>query len=285
MEQDPDIYVLDTDSMLRLWLTDKVASGKMTERQAAEFWNNYTRQGSRYLATYFATASDLALLTKLAADLGTPLGRVYFKSYGGKMHVVFKGYPGLRNILTAPKYGVTNAKVVGLGIGEKGVKQAMRKGGILSVILITAWNVVDYVLNDQATLGGLIGQTATDISKIAVSTFIGSAAGAAAVGTVIGTFALGPLIVAVAVGVGVALVLDWLDNKFGWTEKLKKALDDKIAEVNQAIAEKKEDIKQGIVETAADLVEGLIDVAVESARRQVIREFNKWFRRIPVPRL
>lgn len=40
--------------------------------------------------------------------------------------------------------------------------------------------------------------------------------GAATIGTVIGTFALGPLIVAGAIGIGVAL-----DNHFGFTERSK----------------------------------------------------------------
>jgi hypothetical protein len=279
--ENQEIYVLDEQSMVRLWLTVKVDSHVMTQAQATRFWDSYARGGSRYLATYFATVGDVVTLTKLANDLGTPLGKVAFKSYGGKMHVIFKGHAGLRKILTGTRYGVTNAKVVSLGIGEKGVRQAVRKGGILSIILITAWNVIDFVLSDKVTLGDFIGQTATDIAKIGASAAIGAMAGAAAVGTAIGAFALGPLIVAVAVGIGVSLVLDYLDNKFGWTQKLQSRLNKTIDAVNAKLREIRRDAELIAIRSAAEVLDELIDIASEAARRRFLREIDKYLPDLP----
>jgi hypothetical protein len=277
MAENQEVYVLDEASMVRLWLTVKVDSGAMTQPQATRFWNDYTRDGSRFLATYFTLAGDIALLTKLARDLGTPLGKVYFKSYGGKTHVIFKGHAGLRKILTGTRYGVVNAKVVSLGIGEKGVRQATRKGGILSIILITAWNIADFVLKDDVTLGQFIGRLSTDIAKIGASTVVGSLAGAAAVGTAVGAFALGPLVVAVAVGLGVSLALDYLDDKYGWTSKLQAFLDRKIAAINARLRQIRDDAKLFAIRSAAEVLDELVDVAAESARRRFLREIDKYF--------
>lgn len=285
MAKEEEVYVLSEDSMVRLWLTEKLASGRMTQAQADKFWSDYGRGGSRFLASYFAAAGDIATLTKLAHDLGTPLGRVYFKRYGGKLHVVFKGRPGLRKVLTGTKYSVKNAKVVKFGIGKAGVKAASKGGAFISIFLLTAWNIADYVLNDRATLGQLLGTIATDITKVAVSAGVGAMAGAAAVGTVIGTFALGPLIVAVAVGIGVAVVLDALDAKYKWTESLSKAIDEYSEKARQAA----ERAKQGAIDRFEDgvrnLANGLIDLAVDSLSRYARRKVDELWRRMPLPRL
>ena len=283
MAKDQEIFVLSEEALVRLWLTDQLAANKLTKQQADEFWRNYLRSETRYLATYFTTAGDVATLTKLARDLRTPLGRVFFKHYGGKLHVVFKGRAGLRQILTGTKYSVSNAKVISLGIGKAGVKSAVRQGAFVSIILLTVWDIADYVMNDEATLGQLIGTIASDVAKVAVSGVVAAAVGAAAVGTVIGTFALGPLIVAVAVGIGVSIVLDKLDNDYRWTAKLQKLLDDAIATANNAVAQSKQNVLDWTSEQAGKVIEGLFilgrDAVIDYARRRL----NDMFRRQPLP--
>lgn len=281
MAENQEVYVLDEPLMVRLWLTVKVDSNALNQASADRFWNDYLRDGTRFLATYLATAGDLMVLRKLANDLGTPRGKVTFKTYGGKTHVIFKGHPGLRKILTGTRYGVTNAKVVSLGIGEKGVRQAVRKGGILSIVLITAWNITDFVLRDDATLGQFIGQMSTDVAKIGASTAVGAIAGAAVVGTAVGAFALGPLIVAVAVGIGVSLVLEYLDDKYGWTQKLQSYLDKKIDAVNARLRQIRRDAELIAIRSAAEVLEELIDIASETARRRFLREIDKYFPNLP----
>ncbi|WP_334656786.1 hypothetical protein [Sphingomonas panaciterrae] len=104
------------------------------------------------------------LILKLVRETGIR-GRCYFRSYNGKLHVVFKGYPGLRRVLTGTKYGALHPKVVGLGIGKAGVAKSVKGGTIVSVILLTVWNIVDYVIRDEATLGQMLGGIAGDVSK------------------------------------------------------------------------------------------------------------------------
>lgn len=282
-QQDEEIFVLSEEAMVRLWLTDKLAAGKLTRPQADEFWRNYMRDGSRYVATYFTTAGDVATLTKLAKDLRTPLGRVYFKHYGGKLHVVFKGRAGVRQILTGTKYGVNNAKVISLGIGKAGVKSAVRQGAFISIILLTIWDVADYVMNDEATLGQLIGVIASDVAKVAVSGVVAAAMGTAAVGTVIGTFALGPLIVAVAVGIGVGIALDALDNHFKWTAKLQKLLDESIAATNTAIEQSKMNALDWASEQAGKVIGGLLVLGRDAVLDYARRKLDEVFRRQPLP--
>lgn len=286
MAEDQEIYVLDEASMVPRWLTYKVDSGVMTQAQATRFWTDYASGGTKFLANHLALFDDAVLLRKLANDLGTPLAKVIFKSYGGKMHVIFKSHPGLRKTLTGTRYGVTSAKVVSLAIGAKGVRQVTRKGGILSNIFVTVWNIAEFVLKDDVTLGQFIGQLSTDIAKIAASTAVGALvggklAGAAAAGGMISGFALGPLFVAVVVGFGVAWVLNALDDHFGWTKKLQSFLDQKIAQMNAKLPGIRDDAKLMAIRNVADLLDDVVDLDTENARGRAKREVDRYFPNLP----
>ncbi|PXA98048.1 hypothetical protein DMC47_10675 [Nostoc sp. 3335mG] len=272
--QDEQVYVLDRDAMMRLWLSTKVAANQMSQVEADKLWRRYQTE-SRFVMNYFSTATDAALLAKLAKDLGSPIGRVYFKNYGGKQHIVFKGHAGLRRILNGTRYGVQNAKVVNMGLGRAGVKASARGGAIVSIFLLTAWNIADYVMRDEATLGGLLGAIGADIVKVAIGSAIGATAGALAVGTAIGTFALGPLAVAVVVGVGAGLALDWIDNRFQLTAKLQKMLDDSIAKLQKRAQQGKETLIEAGLNMATALASRVIDLAVDYAHDAARRQLDK----------
>lgn len=274
MADDAEVYVLDRDAMMRLWLHDKVEANALSQMEANALWRRYQTE-SKFIANYFSVTDDIALLTKLARDLKHPLARCYFKNYGGKAHIIFKGRAGVRAILTGTKYGVQNAKVINMGLGRAGVRASAKGGTILSIFLLTAWNIADYVVRDEATLSQLIGSIAADVTKAAIAGGIGYAAGALMVGTVVGTFALGPLAVAVVVGIGVGVALDWIDNRFQLTQKLQAKLQDLMDEVEARL----EAAQEGLIQRGAEAARALawyvidlaVDAAVDAARRQIRR--------------
>lgn len=268
-----EVFVLDRDSMMRLWLHDQVASRRMTQAQADALWTRYKGE-TRFVANYFSTGTDLALLTRLARELRTPLGRVYFKDYGGRTHIVFKGRAGLRQILTGTRYGIQNAKVVSMGLGTAGIRASARGGTIVSCFLLTAYNIADYFLRDGATLGQLLGAVGSDITKAAIGGAVGAMAGAAMVGTVIGTFALGPLVVAVAVSVGVGLALDWLDNRYNITGRLQVRLERALADLEQRIEQARESLLERGARAVGWLAHELIDLATDAAADAVRRRIS-----------
>lgn len=51
-----------------------------------------------------------------------------------------------------------------MGLGKAGAIHAAKAGGLLSVVLLSGYRVIDYFLTDQATLGQLIGTLSTDDS-------------------------------------------------------------------------------------------------------------------------
>lgn len=224
-------------------------------------------------ASYYASADDAVTMAKLIGDLGGIGTRAYIKNYGGKPHIILKGHAGLRTVLTGTKYGIKNPKVVSMGLGKTGAIAAARQGGILTVVLLSAYRVVDYFLTDQATLNQLIGTLATDVVKVGIAT-------AASIGAavVMGgfTLAVGPILAVVAVGFGVSMLLEYTDNSLGITNRVIAGLDELGENVGNNIA----DQKQRALDATGRAVNQIVDHVIESARsitinwvRSALREY------------
>lgn len=187
--------------------------------------------------------------------------KAYVKTYGGKQHIILKGYSGLRRILTGTKYGIKNPKVITMGLGKAGAIHAARSGGILSVVLLSAYRVADYFLTDNATLSRLIGSLATDVVKVGLATGASITAASAIVGFGV-TLAIGPIIAVVAVGLLASMALGEIDSHYGITDRVILGLD----ELSQGARSQIQKTKENILNRAGDAVGLVIDYAVDSAK-------------------
>lgn len=216
-------------------------------------------------ANYYASADDLRTMSKLVGDLGSFGAKAYVKNYGGKPHIILKGYPGLRKVLTGTKYGIKNPKVVTMGLGKVGAINAAKSGGIISVVLLTAYRVADYFFTDEVTLNQLIGTLATDVVKVGIATV--ASIGAASIVVSIGiTVAIGPIVAVVLVGVAVTAALNILDNHYGITARVIAGLDEMSDNIDYYVERKKQDIQS----VANDTIESVIDYAIESVTKIII---------------
>ncbi|CAH0990983.1 hypothetical protein SIN8267_01084 [Sinobacterium norvegicum] len=212
-------------------------------------------------AGYYASADDLRTLSKLVGDLGGFTTKAYVKTYGGKPHIVLKGHPGLRHILTGTKYGIKNPKVITMGLGKAGAIHAAKQGGIISVVLLSIYRVADYFLTDQATLSQLVGSLATDVVKVGFATGASIVAASALVGLGL-TLAIGPMIAVVAVGVLASMALGEIDNHYGITDRIILGLD----ELNKDALSQVQKTKKHILDKAGDTIALVIDYAADSAK-------------------
>lgn len=229
-------------------------------------------------ASYYASADDLRTLSKLVGDLGGFATKAYVKTYGGKPHIILKGHPGLRRVLTGTKYGIKNPKVITIGLGKVGAIHAAKSGGILSIVLLSTYRVADYFLTDSATLNQLIGSLATDVVKVGITTGASIVAAVAMGGF---SIAVGPIFAVVVIGFGVSWALGVADEKLGITDRLIDGLDELAADIQFNIVSKKKEAV-GITREAVDSV---IDYAIDSARGIVINMaqgyLRKYFPRVP----
>lgn len=222
--------------------------------------------------SYYASADDLRTLSKLVGDLGGFATKAYVKTYGEKPHIILKGHPGLRSVLTGTKYGIKNPKVITMGLGKAGAIHAAKSGGILSVVLLSTYRVADYFLTDSATLSQLIGSLATDVVKVGITTGASIAAAVAMGGF---SIAVGPIFAVVVIGFGVSWALGVADERLGITDRLIEGLDELGSDIQSNIASKKKEAA-GIAREAVDSV---VDYAIDSARRIVISTAQGYLRK------
>ena len=178
------------------------------------------------------------------------LQRIVHKS-GPKWYIVLKGNTGLREYLTAARYGTNHAKVIAITAGAgaaSGLRHAaweaargsVKKAGFLALVftitLDTAEWLADYEQRDPATgkprkdLFDLMFKIGLDVAKAGISAAIGSLLIAAVliVAAVIApTVALPAALIvvgAVVFAIGTGYGLDWLDKKTGATDKLNELI-------------------------------------------------------------
>ena len=170
------------------------------------------------------TILDGKALGELAYDMsrnGSILSKYVIKEMGGKQYIIFKGYAGLRRLITGTRYLADNTKLASIGIGKMGALKSVKGGMVLSLFLCVGFRALEQLLNDQATWHDFVGGLAADLTKVAIAGAAGMIAACLVGGAAtVGTIAVGPLFAAVAVGVVVGLALDALDDKIGFTRAL-----------------------------------------------------------------
>lgn len=287
LPRDHTVYIYSKDEARGAWLNDQVRQGKMLAEQARKLykeWKVYPEKA----ASYFSTAGDLMTLTRLAKDLG-PLESFYVKEYKGELYLILKGNAKLRTILTGTRYGVENAKVVSMGLGYKGAMESIHGGGVLTAVLVSAVDVTTEVLSDHPSMTRLIGTLAVDVAKVAIgagASFVAVSTiyGAAAVGA---SFALGPLAVAVIVGVAAGVILDYLDDRYKLKERLTTMLrsviaatTQQIAQVKAAVGQKVDDAEEGLLDAAARAAGALLHEVADEAGRRFVRYVSRGVERL-----
>lgn len=254
-----EVYVIsfeEMDAVIR-------SSGKQNDSKVKAAWASL-RDNVGVGANYYASADDALTLARLVSDLGGVGARAYIKTYGGKPHIILKGRPGLRHIFTGTRYGINNPKVISMGLGKAGARAAAKQGGILTVVLLTTYRVTDYFLTDEATLSQLIGTLATDVVKVGISTAAAIGAATLAGGL---TLAIGPILAVVVVGVGVSMLVEYVDNSLGITNRVIAGIEEVTARANAAIEKQKENI----VSTAEDAIVDVVDLVVDSAKQVAVQ--------------
>jgi len=171
-------------------------------------------------------------------DLGLK-GQVYIKYIKGKPYAILNGLPGSRVVLSNGRYLPSNPKLVRLGVGKLGVKAKMRSGTAFTIILYVGIDIASYILKEDSTIGELFGSIISDVSKVLISTALGTAAGMLAAGSVaaVGAIAAGPIVIAIGVAFLAGMALDALDEKYGLTQTLIKKLDEIADQISASVDE------------------------------------------------
>ncbi len=208
------------------------------------------------------------------------LGEYYVKTYQGRRYVIFKGNHKLRRVIKGTRYSIDNAQILNLGIGKAGRRAAARSGTVLTIAVMGTYRVAEYILDDEVLLHHFVGRLSTDILKAGVSGAIGWGAGAMAASFALGGV-VGPLLIGLAVAVGLGYLLDELDDHYKVTERLVDAMGQAVEEA-QRLGKLTNQAKRQAQETLLDTVDAAIDSAFDEAERRARRAWRHFTAPIPL---
>ena len=221
--------------------------------------------------------NDLTVISKTLYLVGPTL-RYYIKGD----YIVLTGHSGLRKALTGTRYLLSNPKIVEMGFGLKGL-QAVAKGGfVLGMVVSTAVETLDFILNDEKTMVDLVGGIGVEAVKGGIAAFAAYALTTAVVGisTTIAGVAAAPLIGMAFVAFGVSYALNFVDDKYKIKQRVIatiKSMPDNLERgyyilKSAAEADWKAEVQREISRLGDWLVRATTQQAEEIFRR-VIRDF------------
>ncbi len=225
-----------------------------------QYWNKtfYPNANQPAVLPAGQLAADLYALQRTFQALGVVGTQVYTKTSNGKTYLIFKGRPGLRNLVRGTRYLSTNAQIVQLGLGTRGAANVAKGGFVLGLIVTTGIEVTDFILNDQKTMYDLVGSIGYEAVKSGV--VAGLALG---IGVAFGiTFSVAVLPLGVMVGMAFAIGtgLNMLDNHYGVKNKVLTGLKTLPESLEQGLYRLKDGTLEQIERIKTDLDRKLQEV-------------------------
>lgn len=168
------------------------------------------------LMTFENSAGDIAFRFK---SLGIRAIEYPFK---GKTYIKITGYPGMRRILEGTRYAVDHPQMLEMGIGIRGLGNALIKGTRFCIFASMAWRIIELIFKSDYDLVDFLVDITMDAAKAVVaSVVIGGIAGALTLWSVPIIIIAGIVIIA---GIYLNINLNELDDMQGLSVSLKEKL-------------------------------------------------------------
>lgn len=246
-----DVYVLSVRELTDIWMKAQKARGK-PDSEIESLYERITGFTLGAILDYTGPASDFVVLSRLGADMhrsGTLFAKYRVIQRQGQSLIVLSGYAGLRKHLTAPVYGIGHPKVIKMGIGQAAAKGALKSGAVLTLILSPVVRTLEWLFTDELkTMEAMLAHIATDIAKGLIAAgaayFTAGVVPTALSALGFSVVAVIPVFAGIVVAIGAGLVLNWVDNSLGLTEKLTDALMQHKESWVKAMEENKRSIDQ-----------------------------------------
>ncbi|EMM6763272.1 PAAR domain-containing protein [Pluralibacter gergoviae] len=231
-------------------------------------WKNITDSvPGQIIVNYGTNIKDVVTTSILISQLGSYgiKATMYLNEQGTEL-IKLSGYPGIRKILNAPVFAAKNPKIVDVGIGKYGLANSIVEGARLTFYVAAAYRTINYIMNDEVRFSEFIGSLATDVVKIGISSAV-----IWTVGTIIATpWVVLNLAVVVVVGTLAAITLNYLDEKFGVTDKVVAY----IESAQQEFANKAREVEGGLIDLGAMYAEKMLI----KGREFIVYEVKRYFR-------
>lgn len=144
-----------------------------------------------------------------------------FRAANGKTYIRISGRAGVRRIVTGTRYGANHPTMLNMGIGRQGLKDGIVQGVKFCLVFSFIYRGLEWAFKDEYHFTDFLGNVTVDMAKTAIV-----AAGSAIVGSLalsVGLFGgsiIGVGVIVLLVGLGITAGLEYIDNKYGLSEKL-----------------------------------------------------------------
>jgi len=155
--------------------------------------------GKPWVAPASLMVSDAYLITKTLIALGLAGARSYIKTTATGTYIIITGYAGLRRqLLQGTRFLAANPRMVQMGLGIRGLQNVAKGGFLLSLVVGTGIETLDFIFNNEKTMHDLVGGIGVETVKAGLATMIAISAGAltASVTTLV-IFPLGAMALAI----------------------------------------------------------------------------------------
>lgn len=304
MTEGNSAYCVDLNSALKIWIRDQVERGRLTSAAENQILNNtsWLRDCSHYpsenelrsLGTQLAKFSvdlanwvkdnvaislDMKFISKIWSDLGGSLGKVRYSTYNGKLYIIFKGNQKARKLIVGTRYLVNNPKLIALGVGQAGAKKFLKGGAVFSVVIVSAVNIINFILHDEMTFKEFAGTLAMDLLKVGIAYAAGVGIVAAVGGlAAVSTLAIGSLVAAACVSTLAGFALDYADDHFKLTEKFIALLDETtlaLDEIQFEIDDYIQNVTDDVYDKAGKTIDYLLASLIGATQERAIRTAKK----------
>ncbi|CEJ64555.1 MULTISPECIES: PAAR domain-containing protein [Citrobacter] len=237
-------------------------------------WKNATTNPvGNTVKTYATNINDAASASTMVYKLGSiGITATVFVNHKGTRLIKISGYAAIRKTLNAPVFAEMNPKIIEAGIGKFGLQKSIVEGTILGFVYVSVIDTIDFILNDETSLSQFIGTLATDLAKVGISS-------AALYGVGLYTmtsFVVLNLAIVVIAGVGIAVVLNYLDKKYHVTDSLVDFISPYIESAQQEFVEKSREVSNDILDLGAMYMDGVLRKGrqvVESEIKQYVKKY------------
>ncbi len=174
------------------------------------------------VAPYAGTIHDTPNVIKLAGEFRSlGISAKEFTAANGKTYIRISGRAGVRRIVTGTRYGASHPTMLNFGIGMQGLKDGIVKGIKFCLVFSFIYRGLEWAFKDEYHFADFLGNVTVDMAKMALVAAGSAVAGSLALSVgVFGGSIIGVGIIVLATGFFIALSLEYIDSKYGLSEKV-----------------------------------------------------------------
>lgn len=146
---------------------------------------SYAQDAYSFVSSYMGNLREATLVYDLLREFNFNFGitATQYVAANGALMIKLSGYAGLRHHLNATNYLRNNGKIIGMGIGQKGLNAATIDGMRYTFIAAVGFRLLQLMFQNEYDLYNFVGDITMDVAKLGVASFVAWGGGSTIIAT------------------------------------------------------------------------------------------------------